>query len=484
LSNFIPSADVAQKVAKYTSIVWAAAPSERPVAFILAARHVFGLVSENKFPRREAADWLQNLAIATGLVDTHGDDDVQRWLADAAESPAAEELAEPTSDFLRDCICSENGALIPNLANARIVLKAAMPKIVAYDEMARTTVLMKPLSQQQGFSPRPITDVDVGLIQESLQHLALKRVSTETVHLAIDMRASECRFHPVREHLERLKWDGVPRLDRCLTVYFGATETDYVSSVGKMFIISMVARIFDPGCKADHMLILEGPQGALKSTACGILAGQWFSDNLPDVSSGKEASMHLRGKWLIEVSEMHAMSRADTAVLKAFISRTIERYRPSYGRKEVLEPRQCIFVGTTNHGTYLRDETGGRRFWPVKTGIIDLLLLKQDRDQIFAEALSQYRRGIPWWPDKDFEKRVIAPEQEARYEADAWEEPIATFLKTRTRVTIGEVALGALCIEKARQGTTEQRRIVAVLERLGWTRLKKDSRGNRPWGRT
>jgi predicted P-loop ATPase len=261
----------------------------------------------------------------------------------------------------------------------------------------------------------------------------------------------------------------------------GAELTPYSQAIGQMFLISLVARIFEPGCKVDYMPVLEGVQGAMKSAACAVLGGEFFSDNLPEVGDGKDVSQHLRGKWLIEIGEMHAMSRVESAQLKAFITRQVERYRPSYGRYEVVEPRQCVFEGTTNKDVYLRDETGGRRFWPIKIGAIDINGLVEDRNQLFAEAVHLYHEDTPWWPDRDFEKRHVKPEQEARYESDAWQEMIESYLATATKATVGQVAKEALHIETARIGTADQRRIAAIMERIGWKRQPVDWQGKRWW---
>lgn len=402
--------------------------------------------------------------------------------AEVIELDAKREKAKREKDeWLPQCIVGENGKPLSVLASVLAVLRAKIPDTFAYDQMLCMPMLMHALANEPDFKPRPCTDVDVGIVQEWAQHLGLKRVSRDVMHQAVDIRAHECRFHPVADYLDELEWDGVPRISNFFPSYFGTDGTKYTTAIGEMFLVSMVARIFNPGCKADHMPIIEGPQGILKSTACRVLGGDWFSDNLPDVTTGKDVAQHLRGKWLIEVSEMHAMSRAEATLLKAFITRAVERYRPSYGRKEVIEPRQCVFVGTTNRDTYLRDETGGRRFWPIKAGTIDIDALARDRNQLFAEAVVHYRKGENWWPDKDFERQHIAPEQAARYEADAWEENIAKYLVTQDRVTVSQVALEALQIETARIGTADQNRIRAALSTLGWKRLPKDWRGTRWW---
>ena len=201
------------------------------------------------------------------------------------------------------------------------------------------------------------------------------------------------------------------------------------------------------------------------------------------MTAGKDVSQHLVGKWIIEISELSAMSKAESATLKAFVSRPVERYRPTYGRKEIIQPRMCCFVGSTNEGTYLRDETGGRRFWPVKVGAIDTDALKRDRDQLFAEAVTAYRNGGRWWPNAEFERQHIAPEQDERFLSDVWEDAIRAFLKDRNTVLVGQVARDCLAFETKQIGRADQHRITAILSRLQWARRKKDSQGNIPWGR-
>ena len=395
-----------------------------------------------------------------------------------------------------------NNEIAGTLANVLLALRRdqALRDALGYDQMLCMPVLRQPLFVQgPNFVPRPMMDADVLAIQEWLQWEGMWTASRETVQHAVDLRIRECSFHPIRDQLRSTPWDGAERLTNWMSTYLGVPSNEYSQGIGRMFLISMIARVMSPGCKADHMVILEGPQGQLKSTACAVLAGEWFSDNLPDITSGKEAARHLRGKWLIEVSEMHALSKAQNSLLKSFVSRAVERFRPSYGRAEVIEPRQSVFVGTANESVYLRDETGGRRFWPVVCGTVRIDDLRRDRDQLLAEALVAYNNKEKWWPDPKFESEYASIEQAKRYETDLWEEPIEEFLNglNPKRATLTEVAIGALGFGDGqplkilgsayfipprgtpinRLGTADQRRIAAVMKVLKWKRPDNDKRG-------
>lgn len=384
-----------------------------------------------------------------------------------------------------------DGEPLVNLANAMTALRDApeLDKCLGFDEMQQAAVLLAALPDRPDDRlPRALQDADVSVVQEWLQRHELRRISADVTRQAMEHRARERPFHPVRDYLSGLEWDNVPRLHYWLRTYLNVKDSEfdrkYISQIGLMFMVSMVARIMQPGCKYDYMLVLEGDQGAKKSSLCEVLAGQWFSDDMPHIGTDAvRLSMHLRGKWLVEAAELSTLDKSEVEELKAFITRRIERYIPKYGRKEVVEPRQCVLVGTTNKDTYLRDETGARRFWPVQVGAIDAAELARDRDQLFAEAVVRYRAGEPWWPDEAFEAQYIKPQQNARYELDAWEQAIETWIKTQyiRRTTILDVARDALGFQVPRLGTADQRRIGAVLTHLGWQRGARGTGGIRYW---
>ena len=252
-------------------------------------------------------------------------------------------------------------------------------------------------------------------------------------------------------------------------------DPKYLAAVAVKFMISAVARALSPGCKVDTMLVLEGVQGAGKSSAARILAGvEYFSDNLPSMGT-KDASDHVRGKWIIEVGELSAMHKSEIELTKAFISRQEEKFRPAYQRKEITYKRRCVFIGTTNQDAYLRDETGNRRFWPVGVGTIDLAALKRDRDLLWAEALYHYLKGEKWYLTED-EGKLAAEVQKDRVSEDIWQEKLSIKLEDITEISIAEAA-GKLFLETEKLGRADQNRITASLKGLGFVREGKFTQG-------
>jgi predicted P-loop ATPase len=290
----------------------------------------------------------------------------------------------------------------------------------------------------------------------------------------------ENRFHPVRNYLDGLAWDGKPRLNDWLTTYLSADDTELSRAFGRAVLIAAVRRIRHPGTKFDTVLVLEGKQGTGKSTAIKILASpEFFSDQeilSPDAKQQMEA---LEGIWLFELSELGGMYRAQLDGMKAFISRTTDRGRPAWGRFREDRPRQVIFIATTNDEKYLRDSTGNRRFWPVKTGQIDLEALRQDRDQLWAEAAHHEAQGdsiiIPenLWP-------LAAKAQEERLEDDPWLDILANARNLPShsdlfytdggvqRVHTDTLLSEVLGIDAERQRPADAKRLAANMRQLGW----------------
>lgn len=373
---------------------------------------------------------------------------------------------------------NNNGAPLTNLNNAVRVLEQ--------HPMFRGRIWFDEFHQKY------FTDFETGEIREWSDNedlkatlymqraLGLSKMSDDMVHRALILVARRNVRNEPRDWMESLQWDGEDRVATFLTTYFGAADNEYTRAASRNFWVGMIARVFDPGCKVDNMLVLESEQGAGKSSALAVIGGKWYAEAHESVMS-KDFYMTLQGKFLVEIGEMDAFSRAEANKVKQVITCTTDRFRAPYERSAQDYPRHNIFVGTTNDDAYLRDPTGGRRFWPVRCGkVIDGDLLALDREQLFAEAVELYRSGEPWWYMPVDETRE---QQESRRVADVWEEAIAFFVSSRTEVTLAAVLEYGLNLEMNKITTQDQNRAARALRALGWenTAATRDGKRVKIW---
>lgn len=309
---------------------------------------------------------------------------------------------------------------------------------------------------------------------------------------AVFLVADRNRYHEVRDYLNALVWDGEPRLRFWLHRWLHTDDKEYTRLIGYKYLLGAVGRVMQPGCKMDNVLILEGAQDGGKSNAFRTLFGErWFTDaNI--VIGDKDSYAVMAGKWVIELAELDALNKSDSSSSKRFFTVAVDTYRPPYAKRAVDVPRQSVFGGTVNFDVYLKDESGGRRYWPARCGdMLDISGLAVNRDQIWAEAVHEYREwdrqnaaagGSIWapWRVTLEEKPLFQEEQEARFEGDVLEVKIARDLKHRSRVTMEEVLDDILKIEIIKQTPAEQRRVGKALKRLGWSR-QRETTGDRDW---
>ena len=303
------------------------------------------------------------------------------------------------------------------------------------------------------------------------------RVDKGFLRDGLEVTALEHEVHPVRDHFKALRaWDGTPRLDNWLTAYLGADDTEYIQAVGAKTLIAGVRRIKRPGTKFDQLLILEGKQGTLKSSAAKCLAirESWFTDCVSLTHDSKVMIEQTEGKFIVEVPELKGMRQGEIEQVKATLSRTHDRARKAYGHYTEDVPRQFILIGTANIEKagdcwYLKDPTGNRRFWPVKTDEIDLKRLEQDRDQLWAEAVEREAMGefieLPKELWKDAER-----EQQARMEKDPWVEELSNELGTLEGKLLTTDARLIITRNLERWGPTQDQRLGRAMRELGWER--------------
>lgn len=375
------------------------------------------------------------------------------------------------------------------LYNAAVALKFA-PELkgsLEYNIHALVVCITRPVPwasalEKKNWKTRPWTDHDDRKFAEWLQGQEID-IGSDLAGDAAHMVAREKEFHPVQDYLKGLSWDGTKRLDTWLATYLGATgKPEYLAAVGAKWMISGVARIMRPGSKADCLLQLHGAQGLGKGTALETLAVEprWFSDEVRDIG-GKEAAIGLAGRWIVEFAELDAFLGKSAEAKKAFISRTVDRFRPLYGRSVTDNPRQCIFAATTNRHDTLDDSSGNRRFWPVNVERIDIPALKQDRDQLWAEAKTRFDSGESWWMDTAELQHLASEAQEEHYEPDILEDKLAGVLSNKAEVTSAQVIDLLFDLETDKIDRKVQKRVSNMLQHLGWERFRAGPKERRYW---
>jgi putative DNA primase/helicase len=374
--------------------------------------------------------------------------------------------------------------------------------IFRYDEFQGQVIVHKcPFWQRNPdrFKVRRVHDTDLTYISEWLEKRRIK-ANAERINDAINVIARENRMHPPRDYFDNLKWDGIKRLDTWLTYYLGADtqSQEYLAKIGSCWLIAGVARIYQPGCKVDTMLVLEGEQGAMKSTALEVLANvgdkeleeSYFCDTLNfGKIHDKDALMMLQGKLIVEFAELSKLGEREIEEVKQWMTNKVDECRRPYGKLVEQFPRQFILAGSTNNSVYLRDKTGNRRFWPVKCGSkFDTKALKADREQIWAEAVARYKEGDIWWIDRDDQLwEIVKGEQSLRLLEDAWDANVTQAIEGKEVVTLAYV-MGELGLDMAQRGASTSARIAGILSSLGWVNKVKYSSQHqktvRGWWRT
>lgn len=437
-------------------------------------------------------------------------DKAQRWepeksADEAAKNPHQNADAKPSAGAGRDddgprawriaLIKSAQGNILAIRENIVLALQS-IPSVVgniAFNEFANT--ITKLVDMPWGSPAGNWTEVDELLMGEWLTRSHyMPSVPRGTLEEAIRMVATRHQYHPVRAYLGGLKWDKTKRLNTWLARAVCAepekltrNQAAYMARVGAWFLMGMVARAMQPGCKFDYMPIFEGSQGMRKSTILNVLAGEWFADT-GFVLGDKDSLQMLQGRWLYEISELDAMARAEVTKIKAFVASKADWYRASFDKRPREYPRQLVFAGTTNEHQYLVDGTGNRRFWPIDvTRIIDTEWVGENRDQLFAEAKERWESGERFHPTQDEELRLFLPQQRSRMVESPIEVRLLDYLvNNHDGMLLKEVKIVTLLaaigidITKLGPGRFHEKQAGTALKKFGWIRTRSSKEG-RPW---
>ena len=382
-------------------------------------------------------DWVRDLPeVKQAIVD-----ETASVFEDLVAQDEAEEKSNGDPNWAEGLSVDKSGRIESTRANALLILRndPNLKGLVRYSDFTYrrciygSTTPWRRVGVAEDGEESDWTDTDSAGIRVYLERVWGLQ-GRDVINDALMQAEAEYHYHPVCEYLDSLVWDGKPRLDDLLIRYFDAPDNDYDRIVTRRFFVGAVKRVHEPGCKFDSVLTLVSPiQGTGKSQFFDILAGKWFKDGLAKVDQ-KDTLQSIRGVWIVEVAEMSATRRSDDEAIKQFFSARVDTYRDSYAQYAQRYPRQCVFVGTTNDRSFITDQTGGRRFWPVdcraswETLSKRLVDLPAEKDQIWAEAMWRYRNGEPVWLVENELQAESRRVQSSYTQGDEWVGMVEEFL--------------------------------------------------------
>lgn len=447
--------------------------------------------------RARAAYWVYKYSLKKVIAESNFDsvfqkpfDMGQTLTAEEieADSTALSELEHWTSELDQ----TEKGYFKPTFKNCKLLIENALegqtfldeaPAVVGHNEFAGNDFFIEdtPWGNKAG---EAITDTSVLNIKNWCIRTRGIEFNTNTINEVVQQLSYANRFHPVRDYVKSLEWDGVKRASTWIKDYAkGVAPEPYLSDISRKFLVAMVQRIMQPGCMYRQVLILEGPQEAGKSSIARALGAPWFTDAPLNIGD-KDSIMTMQSNWIIELGELSALNKADSLILKAFISQQTDRIRPPYGRRMVDFPRQSVFIGTTNDEHYFKDPTGNTRFWPVKVGdVIDFKGCAAVRDQLIAEAYQLFLAGETLWLEDPLSKAQAVSQQGEREVTDEWLTVVrdVVFADTwlRREFEVKELARQMTEVGAQKLSQFDVFRITNCLKRLGFERFREAKKPRR-----
>lgn len=403
-------------------------------AFDLCRVHLFGAQDEGSraldVTRKPSYAAMQEFAAKDKAVKLLMARERAQAAADDFDGLDDAELPEDYNDeWKAELEYTKSGKLLCNIANIILILEndPALAGHIVHDLFTGMDSAKDGLPWNKNANQWTDTD-DANLRVWLEKHYDI--TGKEKIADALTAVLTRHSYHPIRDYLSGLTWDGVPRLDRIIIDYMGAEDSELNRAMSRKHFVAAVARVFNPGCKYDYCLIMSGAEGIGKSTLLRVMGGRWFNDSITTLE-GKEGMEQLRHAWVVELGELSSIKRSDVEQVKAHLSKQVDIYRAAYARRVLEHPRQCVFCGTTNEALFLKGDTGNRRFWVIPV-VAELRkyrdwseAIRRDRDQLWAEAVHYYKQGEPLYLSEELEAQAKQRQQDFNDDND---DPIVAML--------------------------------------------------------